>query len=97
MVEGHSPDRSERLLVLGAGPAQLGLLAAARRRGLYVIAVDRCFLSSAYAGLGELDKAREEFALAKTWHEAHSKHASAAETARFLDEARAAIEAGAKR
>ena len=41
MVEGHSPDRSERLLVLGAGPAQLGLLAAARRRGLYVIAVDR--------------------------------------------------------
>jgi len=30
-----------RLLVLGAGPAQLGLLAAARRHGLYVIAVDR--------------------------------------------------------
>jgi len=30
-----------RLLVLGAGPAQLGLLAAARRRGLYVVAVDR--------------------------------------------------------
>ena len=40
-MEGHSPDRSERLLVLGAGPAQLGLLAAARQRGLYVIAVDR--------------------------------------------------------
>jgi argininosuccinate lyase len=31
----------ERLLVLGAGPAQLGLLAAARARGLFVIAADR--------------------------------------------------------
>jgi biotin carboxylase len=31
----------QRLLVLGAGPAQLGALAAARRRELYVIAVDR--------------------------------------------------------
>jgi biotin carboxylase len=31
----------QRLLVLGAGPAQLGLLSAARRRGLFVIAVDR--------------------------------------------------------
>jgi biotin carboxylase len=31
----------KRLLVLGAGPAQLGLLAAARARGLFVIAVDR--------------------------------------------------------
>lgn len=30
-----------RLLVLGAGAAQLGLLAAARRRGLYVVAADR--------------------------------------------------------
>src|ERR671934_2836378 len=30
-----------RLLVLGAGPAQLGLLAAARRRGLFVLALDR--------------------------------------------------------
>lgn len=30
-----------RLLVLGAGPAQLGLLAAARNRSLFVIAVDR--------------------------------------------------------
>jgi biotin carboxylase len=31
----------KRLLVLGAGPAQLGLLGAARKRGLYTIAVDR--------------------------------------------------------
>ena len=30
-----------RLLVLGASPAQLGLLAAARERGLFVIALDR--------------------------------------------------------
>jgi biotin carboxylase len=35
------PGRDARLLVLGAGPAQLGLLAAARARGLFVIAVDR--------------------------------------------------------
>ena len=41
MVAGDSADRGTRLLVLGAGPAQLGLLAAARRRGLYVIAADR--------------------------------------------------------
>jgi len=41
VVERDSPDRGPRLLVLGAGPAQLGLLAAARRRGLYVIALDR--------------------------------------------------------
>ncbi|HEU5279187.1 MAG TPA: ATP-grasp domain-containing protein [Gaiellaceae bacterium] len=34
-------DRGKRLLVLGAGPAQLGLLAAARARDLHVIAVDR--------------------------------------------------------
>jgi len=33
--------RMERLLVLGAGAAQLGLLAAARARGLFVLAVDR--------------------------------------------------------
>jgi biotin carboxylase len=41
VVEGPTPDRRTRLLVLGAGPAQLGLLAAARKRDLYVIAVDR--------------------------------------------------------
>jgi biotin carboxylase len=40
-VEAVSSDGGKRLLVLGAGPAQLGALAAARRRGLYVIAVDR--------------------------------------------------------
>jgi biotin carboxylase len=33
--------RDRRLLVLGAGPAQLGLLRAAREHGLYVIACDR--------------------------------------------------------
>lgn len=33
--------RGRRLLVLGAGPAQLGLLRAARRRGLFVVACDR--------------------------------------------------------
>lgn len=31
----------DRLLVLGAGPAQLGVLAAARQRGLTVVAADR--------------------------------------------------------
>ncbi len=34
-------ERPKRLLVLGAGPAQLGLLEAARGRGLEVIALDR--------------------------------------------------------
>ena len=42
MSSAQAVDRdSPRLLVLGAGPAQLGLLAAARDRGLFVIAVDR--------------------------------------------------------
>ena len=42
-MAGDSPERDpgKRLLVLGAGPAQLGLLAAARARELHVIAVDR--------------------------------------------------------
>jgi biotin carboxylase len=42
-VAGASAERDsgKRLLVLGAGPAQLGLLAAARARELHVIAVDR--------------------------------------------------------
>jgi biotin carboxylase len=40
-VEGTRAPAGKRLLVLGAGPAQLGLLAAARERGLFVIAVDR--------------------------------------------------------
>ena len=41
MVAGYRPNRRPRLLVLGAGPAQLGLLEAARGRDLFVIAVDR--------------------------------------------------------
>lgn len=43
MVAGDPPkrDQGKRLLVLGAGPAQLGLLAAARARELHVIALDR--------------------------------------------------------
>jgi biotin carboxylase len=40
-VEGDQAPAGDRLLVLGAGAAQLGLLAAARERGLFVIAVDR--------------------------------------------------------
>jgi biotin carboxylase len=38
---GRGASRDKRLLVLGAGPAQLGLLEAARKRGLFTIAVDR--------------------------------------------------------
>ena len=43
MVAGDPRERGSdrRLLVLGAGPGQLGLLAAARERGLFVIAADR--------------------------------------------------------
>ncbi|MDX6397190.1 MAG: hypothetical protein QOJ43_598 [Gaiellaceae bacterium] len=40
MVAGPDGAR-QRLLVLGAGPAQIGLLRAARERDLFVIAVDR--------------------------------------------------------
>ena len=40
-VVAGSDRARQRLLVLGAGPAQLGLLRAARERGLFVIAVDR--------------------------------------------------------
>jgi len=40
-VESTPAPAGKRLLVLGAGPAQLGLLAAARERGLFVIALDR--------------------------------------------------------
>jgi biotin carboxylase len=40
-VEGPGAATGRRLLVLGAGPAQLGLLAAASERGLFVIALDR--------------------------------------------------------
>jgi biotin carboxylase len=40
-VESDSRSRSPRLLVLGAGPAQLGLLEAARARGIWLAVVDR--------------------------------------------------------
>ena len=40
-MEGGSRSRSPRLLVLGAGPAQLGLLEAARARGIWLAVVDR--------------------------------------------------------
>jgi biotin carboxylase len=40
-VAGHPPEGAARLLVLGAGAAQLGLLEAARARDLHVIAADR--------------------------------------------------------
>jgi len=40
-VEGGSGSDRRRLLVLGAGPGQIGLLEAAQARGLHVIAVDR--------------------------------------------------------
>jgi biotin carboxylase len=40
-VESGTRARAARLLVLGAGPAQLGLLEAARARGLWVAVVDR--------------------------------------------------------
>jgi biotin carboxylase len=41
VVGNRSPEPGQRLLVLGAGPAQLGLLRAAHERGLFVIACDR--------------------------------------------------------
>ncbi len=41
MVEGGAPGSRERLLVLGAGPAQIGLLRRAHEGGLFVIAADR--------------------------------------------------------
>jgi hypothetical protein len=40
-VEGHPEHAGPRLLVLGAGATELDLLAAARERGLFVVAVDR--------------------------------------------------------
>jgi biotin carboxylase len=41
VVAGHRGERSPRLLVLGAGPAQLGLLEAARERGVWTAVADR--------------------------------------------------------
>ena len=40
-MESDSRSGSPRLLVLGAGPAQLGLLEAARARGVWLAVVDR--------------------------------------------------------
>ncbi len=40
-MEGDSRSGNPRLLVLGAGPAQLGLLEAARDRGVWMAVVDR--------------------------------------------------------
>ena len=40
-MEGDSRSGNLRLLVLGAGPAQLGLLEAAHERGLWIAVVDR--------------------------------------------------------
>ncbi len=40
-MEGGTGSNRRRLLVLGAGAGQLGLLEAAAERGLYVVAVDR--------------------------------------------------------
>ena len=40
-MAGHPGERSSRLLVLGAGPAQLGLLEAARKRGVWTAVADR--------------------------------------------------------
>ena len=40
-MAGHPPEGAARLLVLGAGAGQLGLLEAARAHDLYVIAADR--------------------------------------------------------
>jgi biotin carboxylase len=41
VVESDPRSRGRRLLVLGAGPAQLGLLEAAQKRGLWLAVVDR--------------------------------------------------------
>jgi formate-dependent phosphoribosylglycinamide formyltransferase (GAR transformylase) len=41
VVESDPRSRGRRLLVLGAGPAQLGLLEAAQARGLWLAVVDR--------------------------------------------------------
>ena len=50
---GRTRDGGNRLLVLGAGAAQLGLLAAARDRDLFVIAADR---DPAAAGFSYADR-----------------------------------------
>jgi biotin carboxylase len=41
VVAGHPRERDQRLLVLGAGPAQLGLLEAAKAHGIWTAVCDR--------------------------------------------------------
>jgi biotin carboxylase len=53
VVESDSRSRSPRLLVLGAGPAQLGLLEAARARGIWLAVVDR---NASAPGFGLADR-----------------------------------------
>jgi biotin carboxylase len=61
---------AKRLLVLGAGPAQTGLLRAARERGLFVIACDRDpgATGFAYADRRAVVSAEDETALAHLAH-----------------------------
>ena len=63
---GEDGGIAKRLLVLGAGPAQLGLLRAARERGLFVIACDRDpgAPGFAYADRRAVVSAEDESALA---------------------------------
>jgi Flp pilus assembly protein TadD len=75
----------------------IALARANEPAGAYLNATSRCFLAKAHAHLGEPGKAREDYSLAKAWHMAHSRHAKSADTARFLGEARATIDAVAKR
>ena len=65
MVAGDPRAEPKRLLVLGAGPAQLGLLAAARARGLFVVAADRdpAAVGFRYADRRALVSAEDEAAL----------------------------------
>ena len=52
-MAGDAPARRARLLVLGAGPAQLGLLEAAQGRDLHAIAADRDAQAIAFELAGE--------------------------------------------
>jgi biotin carboxylase len=60
-------DERKRLLVLGAGPAQLGLHRAARERGLYVVACDRdpAAIGFAYADRRAVVSVEDEAAISQ--------------------------------